>query len=310
MGERQYKSEIRAHLAFKKKGKWFERSISPLLTVLASISVLTTIGIVFTLLKEAYHFFQETSVWDFITGIEWTPFFASDPKYGIWALVSGTFTITVIAILFAAPIGLAIAIYLSEYASDKVRRILKPILEILAGIPTIVYGYFALTFVTPLLQEVFPELSRFNALSPGLVLGVMIIPSIASLSEDAMTAVPQAIRQGAYALGATRLEAAIQVVLPAALSGIVASMVLAVSRAIGETMIVTVAGGSSPNFGFHPMESVQTMTAYIVQVSTGDAGYGSTLYYSIYAVGFMLFLFTFVMNIFSRYISRKFREEY
>lgn len=310
MEDRQSKTSIRAQFMEKRKGKFYEKAVLPILVILASVSILTTIGIVFTLLKEAYLFFKEVSFLDFITGTEWLPFFGSDPQYGIWALISGTLTITFIAIVFAAPIGLAIAIYLSEYASDRVRRILKPILEILAGIPTIVYGYFALTFVTPLLQQIFPELARFNALSPGLVLGIMIIPAIASLSEDAMTSVPQSIRQGAYALGATKLETTIKVVLPAALSGIVASMVLAISRAIGETMIVTVAGGASPSFGFNPTESVQTMTAYIVQVSTGDAGYGSTLYYSIYAVGLTLFLFTFVMNILSRYVSRRFREEY
>ena len=310
MEDRQSKVGIREQFVHKQKGKFYEKAVLPILVILASVSILTTIGIVFTLLKEAYLFFKETSFWDFITGTEWLPFFASDPQYGIWALISGTLTITLIAIVFAAPVGLAIAIYLSEYASDRVRRILKPILEILAGIPTIVYGYFALTFVTPLLQQIFPTLERFNALSPGLVLGIMIIPAIASLSEDAMTSVPQSIRQGAYALGATKLETTMKVVLPAALSGIVAAMVLSISRAIGETMIVTVAGGASPNFGFHPTESVQTMTAYIVQISTGDAGYGTTLYYSIYAVGFTLFLFTFVMNILSRYVSRKFREEY
>lgn len=294
-----------------KQRKYFlDKAIPIALAALALVSILTTIGIVFTLLKESYHFFKEVPVLTFLTGTEWLPFFGSDPQYGIWALISGTLTITLIAIVFAAPIGLVIAVYLSEYASDKARRILKPILEILAGIPTIVYGYFALTFVTPLLQQIFPELSRFNAISPGIVLGIMIIPAIASLSEDAMTSVPQSIRHGAYALGATRLETTIKVVIPAALSGIISSLVLAISRAIGETMIVSVAGGASPQFGFHPTESVQTMTAYIVQVSTGDAGYGTTLYYSIYAVGLTLFLFTLLMNILSRYVSRKFREEY
>lgn len=308
--EEQAKTSIRQQFVGKKRSRFLEKVMPIGLGALAVVSILTTIGIVFTLLKESYHFFKEVSIIDFFTGTEWLPFFGSDPQYGIWALISGTLTITFIAIVFAAPIGLAIAVYLSEYASDRARRTLKPILEILAGIPTIVYGYFALTFVTPLLQQIFPELSRFNAISPGVVLGIMIIPAIASLSEDAMTAVPQSIRQGAYALGATKLETTIKVVIPAAVSGIVSSLVLAVSRAIGETMIVTVAGGASPNFGFNPTESVQTMTAYIVQVSTGDAGYGTTLYYSIYAVGLTLFLFTLVMNILSRYVSRRFREEY
>lgn len=309
--EQQSKTGIQQQLAKGQKGKYFVERVVPIgLAALALVSIFTTLGIVFTLLKESYHFFKEVSIIEFFTGTEWLPFFGSAPQYGIWALISGTLTITFIAVAFASPIGLVIAIYLSEYASDKARRILKPILEVLAGIPTIVYGYFALTFVTPFLQQIFPELSRFNAISPGIVLGIMIIPAIASLSEDAMTSVPQSIRHGAYGLGATKLETTVKIVIPAALSGIISSLVLAISRAIGETMIVTVAGGASPNFGFNPTESVQTMTAYIVQVSTGDAGYGTTLYYSIYAVGLTLFLFTFVMNILSRYVSRKFREEY
>ena len=208
------------------------------------------------------------------------------------------------------PIGLASAIFLSEYASDKTRRIIKPILEVLAGIPTIVYGFFALTFVTPLLRSMIPSLEMFNALSPGIVIGIMITPMIASLSEDAMSAVPRAMREGALAMGSTKFEVAIKVVLPAAVSGIVSSIVLALSRAIGETMIVAVAGGSTPKLSFNVTESIQTMTAYIVQVSQGDAGYGTTIYYSIYAVGFTLFLFTFLMNLLAQYISRRFREEY
>ena len=199
---------------------------------------------------------------------------------------------------------------MSEYATDKRRRIIKPILEVLAGVPTIVYGFFALTFVTPLLQQFIPDLKIFNALSPGIVVGVMILPMIASLSEDAMSSVPNSIREGALAMGSTKLEVALKVVLPAALSGITASVVLAVSRAIGETMIVSLAGGSTPKFDLNITDSIQTMTAYIVQVSSGDAGYGTTIYYSIYAVGFTLFLFTLLMNYLAHVISKKYREEY
>lgn len=287
-----------------------EKLIPALLFIAAVISILTTVGIVFTLLFETLEFFRRVSVIEFITSREWYPFYESDPGYGISALISGTLLITAIAMLVAIPIGLASAIYLSEYATDKVRRVIKPILEVLAGIPTIVYGYFALTFVTPVLKGIIPQLPIFNALSPGIVVGVMIIPMVASLSEDAMSSVPNEIRQGAFGLGATKFEVATKVVLPAALSGIVASFVLAISRAIGETMIVTVAGGASPKFTFDPTESIQTMTAYIVQVSLGDAGYGTTIYYSIYAVGMTLFVFTLIMNLIAHYISRRFREEY
>jgi phosphate transport system permease protein len=271
---------------------------------------LTTIGIVFTLIFETVTFFSRVSIVEFLTSKEWYPFFEENASYGIMALVSGTLLITVIAIIVAVPIGLASAIFLSEYASDRTRRIIKPILEVLAGIPTIVYGFFALTFVTPLLQKLLPEMSVFNALSPGIVVGIMIIPMIASLSEDAMSSVPRSMREGALALGATRFEVTMKVIVPAAMSGIVASFVLGISRAIGETMIVTLAGGATPNLTFNPTESIQTMTAYIVQVSSGDAGYGTTVYYSIYAVGMTLFLFTLIMNLLAQYISRRFREEY
>ncbi|WP_230137114.1 phosphate ABC transporter permease subunit PstC, partial [Peribacillus frigoritolerans] len=246
---------------------------------------------------------------EFFTEAKWLPF-ASAPSYGIMPLIVGTLKITVIAAVVAVPVGLATAIFLSEYASEKTRRIIKPILEVLAGIPTIVYGFFALTFVTPVLRDLFPSLDMFNALSPGIVVGIMIMPMIASLSEDALVSVPKSIREGAYALGATKLETTIKVVLPAAISGIVASIVLALSRAIGETMIVSVAGGSTPNMSMDVTSSIQTMTAYIVQVSSGDAGYGTTIYYSIYAVGMTLFVFTLVMNLLAQFISRKFREEY
>ncbi|MFL0505596.1 phosphate ABC transporter permease subunit PstC [Ureibacillus sp. 179-F W5.1 NHS] len=294
-----------------KKGKKFIEKCMPIILVItALISVLTTIGIVMTLIFETFEFFQRVSITDYLFGTEWLPFSGREPLYGVLPLILGTLKVSVIAACVAVPLGIAVAIYLSEYASDKTRRIIKPILEVLAGVPTIVYGFFALTFVTPLLQELIPSLKIFNALSPGIVVGIMILPMIASLSEDAMSSVPNSIREGALALGATKLEVSLKVVLPAALSGIIASVVLAVSRAIGETMIVSLAGGATPTFDFNVTGSIQTMTAYIVQVSSGDAGYGTTIYYSIYAVGFTLFVFTLLMNLLAQFISKRFREEY
>lgn len=286
-----------------------EKLIPVMLFLTAAISVFTTIGIVFTLIFETFIFFEKVSIVEFFTNGKWLPF-AATPSYGIMPLVVGTLKIAVIASLVAVPVGLATAIFLSEYASEKTRRVIKPILEVLAGIPTIVYGFFALTFVTPVLRDLFPFLEMFNALSPGIVVGIMIMPMIASLSEDALISVPKSIREGAYALGATKLETTIKVVLPAAVSGIVASIVLAISRAIGETMIVSVAGGSTPSVSMDVTSSIQTMTAYIVQVSSGDAGYGTTIYYSIYAVGMTLFAFTLIMNLLAQFISRRYREEY
>lgn len=294
-----------------KKGKIIiEKTVPIALFIAAVISVLTTFGIVFTLIFETFEFFQRVSITDYLFGTEWLPFSGKDPLYGVIPLVLGTLKVTGLAVIVAVPFGLGAAIYLSEYASDKTRRIVKPVLEVLAGVPTIVYGFFALTFVTPMLQTLIPSLKIFNALSPGIVVGIMILPMIASMSEDAMSSVPNSIREGAMALGATKFEVAIKVVLPAALSGIIASIVLAISRAIGETMIVSLAGGSTPKFDVGVTDSIQTMTAYIVQVSTGDAGYGTTIYYSIYAVGFTLFIFTLMMNLLAQYISKRFREEY
>ncbi|RHW38517.1 phosphate ABC transporter permease subunit PstC [Lysinibacillus yapensis] len=294
-----------------KKGKRFVEKLMPIVLVtIALISVLTTVGILFTLIFETFEFFQRVSITDYLFGTEWLPFSGSEPLFGVLPLVLGTLKIAVIAACVAVPLGIAAAIYLSEYATDKTRRIIKPVLEVLAGVPTIVYGFFALTFVTPMLQELIPSLKIFNALSPGIVVGIMILPMIASLSEDAMSSVPNSIREGALALGATKLEVSLKVVLPAALSGIIASVVLAVSRAIGETMIVSLAGGATPTFDLNVTGSIQTMTAYIVQVSSGDAGYGTTIYYSIYAVGFTLFIFTLIMNLLAQYISKRFREEY
>ncbi|UII54873.1 phosphate ABC transporter permease subunit PstC [Cytobacillus spongiae] len=294
----------------KNLGMKFEKLVPYLLLFTAIVSVLTTLGIVFTLIVETFIFFDKVAIKDFLTDKKWYPFSKTEASYGIMPLISGTLKVTAIATLVAVPIGIATAIFLSEYASDRTRRIIKPILEVLAGIPTIVYGFFALTFVTPVLREIIPSLEIFNALSPGIVIGIMITPMIASLSEDAMSSVPNTMREGALALGSTKLEVSFKVVLPAALSGIIASVVLAISRAIGETMIVAVAGGSTPNLDWSVTNSIQTMTAYIVQVSQGDAGYGTTIYYSIYAVGFTLFLFTLLMNLLAQFISRRFREEY
>ncbi|MEC8891584.1 MAG: phosphate ABC transporter permease subunit PstC [Chloroflexota bacterium] len=275
----------------------------------AMISILTTTGILFTLIYQATSFFNEISIWEFLTGTRWTPIL-KPRSYGVLPLVSGTLLVTLIAALVALPTGLMAAIFLSEYAPDKLRRVVKPVLEVLAGIPTVVYGYFALTFVTPLLQTAFEGLIVFNALSAGLVMGVMIIPMVSSLSEDAMMAVPRNLREGAYALGATRYEVSIKIVVPAALSGIIAAFILAISRAIGETMLVTIAAGATPSLSFNPMESVQTMTAYIVQLSLGEAPVGSLEYNTIFAVGLVLFAMTFVMNLLGFWIVRRFRESY
>lgn len=286
-----------------------EKSVPFFLFLIASISILTTIGIIFTLSTETIEFFKIVPIWDFFTGTVLKPL-SQNPEFGILPLITGTITSSVIAMLVAAPIGMMAAIYLSEYASDKARKIIKPLLEILAGIPTIVYGFFAFTFVTPLLREIIPSLGATNILSPGIVMGIMIIPMITSMSEDAMTAVPNAMREGALGLGSTKLEVAFKIVIPAALSGIIASFVLGISRAIGETMIVTIASGSSKNLTFDITQSMQTMTAYIVEVTGGDAPVGSTIYFSLYAVAMTLFVFTLIMNLLARYISRKFREEY
>lgn len=286
-----------------------EKLIQIALLLAATVSILTTIGIVFSLLSETIAFFSEVSIIEFLTETEWTPLF-SIKKYGIWPLLSATLLTSAIALLVAVPLGLVAAIFLSEFASDNVRRTIKPLLEILAGIPTVVYGYFALTTVTPFLQNFIPTLSIFNSLSAGIVMGVMLIPYVASLSEDSLSAVPNSLREAAYGLGSTRFEVATRVVAPAAISGIVASIVLAFSRAVGETMIVAIAAGQNPRFTFDPTVPVMTMTSYIVQVSLGDTPYGSLSYYTLYAVGFTLFLFTFILNIFSYWMVRKFREVY
>lgn len=286
-----------------------EKLIQLLLSLSALVTVFTTIAIIFVLLNETVRFFMEVSIIEFLTGSKWTPQFA-DKNFGILPLINGTMLVTVIACLVAIPIGLGIAIYLSEYAKDSVRRVVKPALEVLAGVPTIVYGYFALTFVTPLIREFLPQTSIYNALSASIVMGIMILPMVASLSEDAMMAVPRSLRDGAYALGATRFEVALKVVVPAALSGIISSFVLAFSRAVGETMIVTIAAGALAQITLNPLESVQTMTAFIVNISMGDVPHGSIESRSIFAVGMTLFVITFAMNILARRIAKRFKEEY
>jgi phosphate transport system permease protein len=289
--------------------KWSEQAVKYIFAAFALISVATTLGIVFTLIFETFEFFREVPIFRFLTETQWTPLF-TNAKFGIWVLVSATFMTSVIALFVALPVGLLAAICLSEYASPRVRQWLKPILEILAGVPTVVYGYFALLFITPILQTFIPGLKTFNGLSAGLVMGIAILPFVASLSEDAIYAVPQSLRQGSYALGTTKRETITGVVLPAALSGIVASFVLAVARAVGETMIVTIAAGSNPTLTFDPRVPVQTMTAFIVQVSLGDTPATSLAFKTIFAVGMMLFLITFVLNVFSFWFVRRFQEKY
>lgn len=286
-----------------------EKLIEKFLLICSLISIFTTMGIIFVLIFETFGFFKVVSIKEFLTGTKWTPLF--QPKhFGILPLLFGTFVTTAGASLIALPVGLGSAIYLSEYASEKVRKIIKPILEILAGIPTIVYGYFALTFVTPIIRYFVPETGVFNAISASIVMGIMIIPMVSSLSEDAMVAVPQSIREGAYALGATRYEVALTAVVPSALSGIISSFVLAISRAIGETMIVVIAAGSTPKLTFDVFDSIQTMTAYIVQVSLGDTPHGSIEYQTIFAVGMTLFMITLAMNILAQYITNKYKRSY
>jgi phosphate transport system permease protein len=286
-----------------------ERLVEGPLFVAALVSVLTTIGIVAVLIFETFEFFQEVPLWRFLTETEWTPLF-SEKHYGIVVLLSATVLTSVGAMLVALPLGLLAAIYLSEYAAPQVRRVVKPVLEILAGIPTVVYGYFALLFVTPILQALIPQTAVFNGASAAIVMGIMILPMVSSMSEDAMVAVPRSLREGGYALGATRFEVATQIVVPAAFSGLVAAFILAISRAVGETMIVAIAAGQSPTLTLSPLVPIETMTAYIVQVSLGDTPFGSLEYKTIFAVGMMLFLMTLLLNIVSQVVLRRFREEY
>lgn len=286
-----------------------ERVIEFLLLLAAFSSVATTISIVVLLLYESVEFFRQVSIVKFLTDTQWSPLF-SDAHYGILPLVSGTLVTTTVALLVAVPLGTITAIYLSEFANAKLREIVKPFLELLAGIPTVVYGYFALLFVTPLLQIFLPNLPGFNMLSAGLVMGIMILPLVSSISEDAMRAVPLYLREGSYAMGATRLQTAWRVVYPSAISGIFAAYILGISRAVGETMIVAIAAGLQPNLTWNPTDQAATITAYIVQVSLGDLPYGSLEYQTIFAAGLTLVLMTLIFNIIGYFLSKRYREIY
>jgi len=300
-------TDIKYTMKLRKTSK-IESIVPIILFLIASISVITSIGIVLTLIVDASRFFAEVSFAE-VFGTKLEPL-KENPSFGFLPLITGTIVTSLIAMLVAAPLGIMSAIFLSEFMSSKMRRIIKPIIEVLAGIPTIVYGFFAYNTVTPLLMKLLPELGAKNALSPGIVMGIMILPIVTSLSEDAMSSVPDYIRKGAYGLGSTKLEVATKVIVPSAISGIVAAFVLAISRAIGETMIVTIASGSSKKFTLDIMEPMQTMTAYIVEFTSGDAGSGTIGYYSLYAVGLMLFVFTMLTNLLARYITKKYRREY
>ncbi len=286
-----------------------EKIIEGVMMLCSFVTILTTISIIIILAIDTFKFFGEVSIVEFFTDTQWTPLF-SEKHFGILPLLTGTLLTTTIAVVFAVPVGLTIAIYLNEYASPSFTSIVKPILEILAAIPTVVYGFFALQFVTPLLQQIIPGLRGFNALSPGLVMGVMIIPYITSLSEDALRAVPKSLREASYGMGATKLQTAFRVMIPAASSGILVSIILAVSRALGETMIVAIAAGQEPNLTFNPLESVETITTYIVQVSMGDVPQDSLEYRTIFAAGMTLFVFTFILNNISFWLRKKYQNLY
>jgi phosphate transport system permease protein len=286
-----------------------ERAIELALFLAALVSVFTTVAIVYILVRESVVFFQAVPLWDFLTDTQWTPLF-DDAHFGIMVLLSGTLTSSVVALAIAIPLGTIIAIYLSEFAPFRVREVAKPFLELLGGVPTIVYGYFALLFVTPLLQRIYPGLPGFNLLSAGIVMGIMIIPYVSSISEDAMRAVPMSLREGSYAMGATRFQTATRVVVPAAFSGIASAYILGISRAVGETMILAVAAGMQPNLTFNPLEPAATITAFIVQVALGDLPHGSVGYQTIFAAGLTLMLFTLACNIGGHVLRRRFRERY
>ena len=286
-----------------------DRVIELVLLAAGLVAVFTTIAIVVILVFESSAFFEHVSIKDFLTDTMWTPLFA-DARYGIMPLVAGTLTVTGVALLVAIPLGTIIAIYLSEFAPHRLREVVKPVLELLGAVPTVVYGYFALIMVTPLLQKLIPDLPGFNMLSPGLVIGLMIVPYVASVSEDAMRSVPRYMREGSYAMGATRMQTALRVVVPGAFSGIAAAYILGISRAIGETMVVAIAAGMMPNLTFNPTEPAATITAYIVQVSLGDLPHDSIGYQSIFAAGLVLMLMTLVFNVFGYFMTRKFREAY
>ncbi|MDZ7715617.1 MAG: phosphate ABC transporter permease subunit PstC [Balneolaceae bacterium] len=286
-----------------------EKIIEKLLAACAIITVFTTIGIILILAVEAFTFFGEVSFIEFFTSTEWTPLF-TNKSYGILPLLSGTALTTIIAVAVALPVGIIVAVYLNEYANRKLRRVLKPLLEILAVVPTVVYGFFALMIVTPFLKLFIPGIAGFNALAPGLVMGIMIIPFVSSLSEDALNAVPNSLRQASFGMGSTKFQTAFKVMVPAASSGIIVSAILALSRAVGETMIVAIAAGMQPRFSFDPTVPIQTITSYIVQVSLGDVPHGSTAYRTIFAAGITLFVFTFILNNISYWIKSRYQEKY
>jgi len=296
-------------LSVKKMRVWKERIIEAILFMAAASSVIATVGIVVILVGESIPFFAHVSIIEFLTARQWTPLF-DNPQFGILPLLCGTFLTTMIALSVAIPVGTIIAIFLSEYAPARLRELLKPVLELLAAVPTVVYGYFALLFVSPLLQKFFPEMSGFNALSAGLVMGVMIVPYVSSLSEDAMRAVPAYLREASYGVGATRLQTSFRVVYPAAFSGVISAYILAISRALGETMVVAIAAGLQPNLTLNPTQPVATITAFIVQVSLGDLPHGSIGYQSIYVAGLTLLVLTFTFNLIGFALRRRFREMY
>jgi len=306
MGKTQMAQGAFASLRYRKTR---DRIIELILLISGLVAVFTTVAIVFVLFYESSFFFEHVSIKDFITDTMWTPLFA-DARYGIMPLVAGTLTVTGVAILVAIPVGTIIAIYLSEFAPHQLRESVKPVLELLGAVPTVVYGYFALLMVTPLLQKVWPELPGFNMLSAGLVIGLMIVPYVASVSEDAMRAVPKYMREGSYAMGATKMQTALRVVVPGAFSGLAAAYILGISRAVGETMVVAIAAGMMANLTFNPTEPAATITAYIVQVSLGDLPHDSIGYQSIFAAGLVLMLMTLVLNVIGFFLTRRFREAY
>ena len=300
---------VSPRLAFNARRHLNERLIEALLFACAAFSVFVTLGIVYVLVKESIVFFQQVSIVDFLTDTEWTPLF-SDAHFGIMVLLSGTAVSSLWALMVAIPVGTTVAIFLSEFASARTREIAKPVLELLSGIPTVVFGFFALQFVTPLLQMLIPDLPGFSLFSAGLVMGIMITPIVSSMSEDAMRAVPMALREGSYAMGATRLQTALRVVFPAAISGIGAAYILAIARAVGETMILAIAAGMQPNLVWNPLEPAATITSFIVQVALGDLPHGSTGYNTIFAAGLTLMLFTLVFNLIGFWLQRRYREVY
>lgn len=300
---------IPTNQSLKKRPRIFETIIQGVLFFFGAVSILTTVAIIYELLRESLLFFDQVSLQQFFLTLKWQP---QIDQFGIWPLVTATLMTSTIAMLFALPFGLMIAVYLSEYASDRFRNMLKPVLEILAGIPTVVYGYFALTFMTPLLRSFLGRdvVAIYNTASAGIVIGILILPLVTSMTEDALSAVPRSLREGSYALGATKLETAVRVVVPAAISGIAAAFILAISRAVGETMIVALAAGAGPNLTLNPFQPAETMTGYMVRISGGDLSYDSIDYNSIFSIGLLLFFMTLVLNIISQRIVRRFREVY